>query len=235
MAKRRRRPKHFRRGHKAGKLVGKSPEQISRSIARKQAKKVIRQANTRMRKIGKTTLANKHNPAIKKYLEQGKRGKVFSLKGASNKWQENRVVAEARKFMKSETSTKKGAKKVLGQTVKNILGGGGKMTEADVNKYNDFKVLIENPDLGESLVDNYYGVYYKVKDLLSGEHTYVSSNDIMSAITEKVENKDIITDIQDESTISENPDGSSTVQFATYLDLMDSAELAQSVVDDLLG
>lgn len=235
MTKRKRRPKSFKRGYNAGKLVGKSPEQIARSIARKQAKKLFRQANTRMRKIGKSTLANKHNPAIKQYLKQGKRGQVFGFGGASNKWQENRAVAEASKFMKSETSTKKGAKKVLGQTVKNILGGGGKMTEADVKKYNDFKVLIENPDLGESLVENYYDVYYKVKDLISGEHTYVSSDDIMSAITEKIESKEIIKDMQDESSITENPDGSATVQFATYLDLMDSAELAQSVVDDLLG
>ena len=57
----------------------------------------------------------------------------------------------------------------------------------------------------------------------------------MSAITQKVEDKSIIKDMQDESEISENPDGSATVQFKTYLDLMDSAELAQSVVDDLLG
>lgn len=230
------RKRNFKRGYRTVKrFTKKTPEQVLRNIARKQAKDLFRQANNRMRKIGRSTLANKHNPAINQYIKQGRKGNVFGFGGASNKWQENRAVAEASKFMKSQTSTKKGSKHVLSQTVKNILGGGSKMSEADVKKYNDFKVLIENPELGESLVQSYYDVYYKVKDLINGEHTYVSSDDIMSAITQKVEDKSIIKDMQDESEISENPDGSATVQFKTYLDLMDSAELAQSVVDDLLG
>lgn len=230
------RKRNFKRGYRTAKrFTKKTPEQVARDIARKEAKNLFRQANNRMRKIGRSTLANKHNPAINQYIKQGRKGNVFGFNGASNKFQENRAVAEASKFMRSQTSTKKGSKHVLGQTVKNILGGGSKMSEADVKKYNDFKVLIENPDLGESLVQSYYDVYYKVKDLINGEHTYVSSDDIMSAITQKVEDKSIIKDMQDESEISENPDGSATVQFKTYLDLMDSAELAQSVVDDLLG
>ena len=139
----------------------------ARTIERKKAKKAMKQANTRMRKIGNSKFGTNHNPAIDAYRRAGKPKQFFKFEKGMNKFQQNRVAKEATKFLHSKTSTKAGAKKVLRQTVKNILGGGSHMSENDIQKYNDFNVLIENPELGESLIAQYFNVYYKVKDLLS--------------------------------------------------------------------
>lgn len=206
-----------------------------KTIARKQAKKAMRLANTRMRKIGKSRFGTDHNPAIRAYRQAGKPKQFFKFEKGMNKFQRNRVSKEAFKFLQSKTSTKGGAKKVLRQTVKNVLGGGSKMTEADVQKYNDFNVLIENPELGTSLVTSYYDVFYKVKDLLKGSHVYVPSDDIMNAITSEVEDKtSIVKNVSDKTTTSTDEDGNSSLLFQSYVELMDSAELAQKVVDDLI-
>ena len=152
-----------------------------------------------------------------------------------NKFQRNRVTKEAQKFLKSRTSTKKGSRKVLRQTVKNILGGGSHMTESDIQKYNDFNVLITDPNLGASLVASYFDVFYKVKDLLSSSHIYAPSDDIMKAITTEVEEKkSIIKNVTDEKRIYQKSENVTTLEFTEYLDLMDSAELAKQVVDDLM-
>ena len=207
----------------------------ARTIERKKAKKAMKQANTRMRKIGNSKFGTNHNPAIDAYRRAGKPKQFFKFEKGMNKFQQNRVAKEATKFLHSKTSTKAGAKKVLRQTVKNILGGGSHMSESDIQKYNDFNVLIENPELGESLIAQYFNVYYKVKDLLSSSHVYVPSDDIMNAITTEVEEKkSIIKNITDDTKISQKSDGASVLQFNVYLDLMDSAELAQKVVDDLI-
>lgn len=207
----------------------------ARTIERKKAKKAMKQANTRMRKIGNSKFGTNHNPAIHAYRQAGKPKQFFKFEKGMNKFQQNRVAKEATKFLHSKTSTKAGAKKVLRQTVKNILGGGSHMSESDIQKYNNFNVLIENPELGESLITQYFNVYYKVKDLLSGSRVYVPSSDIMNAITTEVEEqKSIIKNITDDTKISQKSDGASVLQFNEYLDLMDSAELAQKVVDDLI-
>ena len=208
----------------------------ARTIERKKAKKAMKQANTRMRKIGNSKFGTNHNPAIDAYRRAGKPKQFFKFEKGMNKFQQNRVAKEATKFLHSKTSTKAGAKKVLRQTVKNILGGGSHMSESDIQKYNDFNVLIENPELGESLIAQYFNVYYKVKDLLSGSHVYAPSSDIMNAITTEVEEKkSIIKNITDDTKISQESDGASVLQFNEYLDLMDSAELAQKVVEDLMS
>ena len=208
-----------------------SPE----TIARKQAKKALHLANTRMRHIGKSRFGTNHNPAIKAYRQAGGPKKFFKFEKGMNKFQRNRVTKEATKFLHSKTSTKGGAKKVLRQTVRNILGGGSKMTEADVQKYNDFNVIIENRELGESLVTSYFDVFYDVKDLLAGSHVYVPSDDIMNAITTEVEDKEsIIKNVSDKTTFHTDEEGNSAELFESYVELMDSAELAQKVVDDLI-
>ena len=207
----------------------------ARTIERKKAKKAIRKANTRLRKIGNSKFGTNHNPAIDAYRRAGKPKEFFKFEKGMNKFQQNRVAKEATKFLHSKTSTKSGAKKVLRQTVKNILGGGSHMSENDIQKYNDFNVLITNPILGESLVTSYFDVYYKVKDLLAGSHVYVPSNDIMSAITTEVEEKkSIIKNVTDEKKIYQKSENVTSLQFTEYLDLMDSAELAQQVVEDLM-
>lgn len=207
----------------------------SRTIARKQDKKAMRMANTRMRKIGKSRFGTNHNPAIRAYRQAGMPKKFFKFEKGMNKFQQRRVANEAKKFLHEQTSTKRGSKKVLRQTVKNILGGGSHMTEADVQKYNDFNVLIETPELGENLVQSYFNVFYKVKDLLSNSHVYVPSDDIMKAITTEVEDKQsIIKDEHSDVNVHSDKNGTTTVQFQSYLSLMDSAELAQTVVDDLI-
>ena len=207
----------------------------ARTIERKQAKKAMKQANTRLRKIGNSKFGTNHNPAINAYRQAGKPKQFFKFDKGMNKFQQNRVVKEATKFLHSKTSTKAGAKKVLRQTVRNILGGGSHMSESDIQKYNDFNVLIENPELGESLVTSYFDVFYKVKDLLSSSHVYVPSDDIMNAITTEVEEKkSIIKNITDEKKIYQKSENVTSLQLTEYLDLMDSAELAQQVVEDLM-
>ena len=207
----------------------------ARTIERKKAKKAMRKANTRLRKIGNSKFGTNHNPAINAYRQAGKPKQFFKFDKGMNKFQQNRVVKEATKFLHSKTSTKAGAKKVLRQTVRNILGGGSHMSESDIQKYNDFNVLIENPELGESLVTSYFDVFYKVKDLLSSSHVYVPSDDIMNAITTEVEEKkSIIKNITDEKKIYQKSENVTSLQLTEYLDLMDSAELAQQVVEDLM-
>lgn len=206
------------------------------TIARKKAKKDMREANKLLRKIGNSIYGTNHNPAINAYRQAGKPKDFFKFEKGMNKFQRNRVANEARKFLHSRTSTKGGSKKVLKQTVKNILGGGSHMSESDIQKYNDFDVILTRPDLGASLVESYFNVYYKVKDLLSGSHVYAPSSDIMNAITTEVEEKkSIIKNITDDTKIIQKSEGVSVLQFNEYLDLMDSAELAQKVVEDLMS
>ena len=207
----------------------------ARTIERKKAKKAMKQANTRMRKIGNSKFGTNHNPAIDAYRRAGKPKDFFKFTKGMNKFQRNRVTKEAQKFLKSRTSTKKGSRKVLRQTVKNILGGGSHMSESDIQKYNDFNVLITDPNLGESLIASYFDVFYKVKDLLSSSHVYAPSDDIMKAITTEVEEKkSIIKNVTDEKRIYQKSENVTTLEFTEYLDLMDSAELAKQVVDDLM-
>lgn len=206
----------------------------ARTIERKKAKKAMRQANTRMRKIGNSKFGTDHNPAINAYRRAGKPKQFFKFEKGMNKFQRNRVTKEAQKFLKSRTSTERGSRKVLRQTVRNILGGGSHMSESDIQKYNDFNVLITNPFYGESLIKSYFDVFYKVKDLLSSSHVYAPSNDIMKAITTEIEDKQsIIKNVKDESKTYQGSENTTVVQFTEYLDLMNSAELAQKVVEDL--
>ena len=205
------------------------------TIERKKAKIAMRKANTRLRKIDDSIYSTDNNPGIYAYRQAGKPKDFFKFTKGMNKFQRNRVTKEAQKFLKSRTSTKKGSRKVLKQTVKNILGGGSHMSESDIQKYNDFDVIITQPDLGASLVESYFDVYYKVKDLLSSSHVYAPSNDIMKAITTEVEEKkSIIKNTTDDIKITQNSEGMSILQFNEYLDLMDSAELAKQVVEDLM-
>lgn len=205
------------------------------TIERKKAKKAMRKANTRLRKIDDSIYSTDNNPGIFAYRQAGKPKDFFKFEKGMNKFQRNRVTKEAQKFLKSRTSTKKGSRKVLRQTVKNILGGGSHMSESDVQKYNDFNVLITDPNLGESLVASYFDVFYKVKDLLSSSHMYTPSDDIMKAITTEVEEKKtIIKNVTDEKRIYQKSENVTALQFTEYLDLMDSAELAKQVVDDLM-
>ena len=205
------------------------------TIERKKAKKAMRKANTRLRKIDDSIYSTDKNPGIFAYRQAGKPKDFFKFTKGMNKFQRNRVTKEAQKFLKSRTSTKKGSRKVLRQTVKNILGGGSHMSESDIQKYNDFNVLITDPNLGESLVASYFDVYYKVKDLLSSSHVYAPSDDIMKAITTEVEEKkSIIKNVTDEKRIYQESENVTALQFTEYLDLMDSAELAKQVVDDLI-
>lgn len=205
------------------------------TIERKKAKKAMRKANTRLRKIDDSIYSTDNNPGIFAYRQAGKPKNFFKFEKGMNKFQRNRVTKEAQKFLKSKTSTKKGSRKVLRQTVKNILGGGSHMSESDIQKYNDFNVLITDPNLGESLVASYFDVFYKVKDLLSSSHVYAPSDDIMKAITTEVEEKkSIIKNVIDEKKIYQKSENVTALQFTEYLDLMDSAELAKQVVDDLM-
>lgn len=205
------------------------------TIERKKAKKAMRKANTRLRKIDDSIYSTDNNPGIFAYRQAGKPKDFFKFTKGMNKFQRNRVTKEAQKFLKSRTSTKKGSRKVLRQTVRNVLGGGPHMTESDIQKYNDFDVLITDPNLGESLVASYFDVFYKVKDLLASSHVYTPSDDIMKAITTEVEEKkSIIKNVTDEKRIYQKSENVTALQFTEYLDLMDSAELAKQVVDDLM-
>lgn len=205
------------------------------TIERKKAKKAMKKANTRLRKIDNSIYSTDNNPGIYAYRQAGKPKDFFKFTKGMNKFQRNRVTKEAQKFLKSRTSTKKGSRKVLRQTVKNILGGGSHMSASDIQKYNDFNVLITNPSFGESLVKSYFDVYYKTKDLLASSHVYAPSDDIMKAITTEVEEKkSIIKNVTDKSRVYQESENTTVVEFTEYLDLMDSAELAKKVVEDLM-
>ena len=195
-----------------------------KTIARKQAKAQIRKANTQLRRLKKDKIG-KYSPAI---IHKTNKGNPFKLSKGASMNEIRRVSAEAQQFTKSETSTPKGAKRVLNQTLRNIIVGHGGASEEEVKKYNFPELIYNDSERGIHFVKTYFDVYYKAKEYMNTSHIYVSSNDLLEAIHAQLDdsfNVDVET--------SEDSDGSATVE--AYLDVLTNDEFIQGVQDRLKG
>ena len=194
----------------------------AKTIARKQAKAQLRKANTQLRRLKKDKIG-KYSPAI---IHKTNKGKPFKLSKGASMNEIRRVSAEAQQFTKAETSTPKGAKRVLNQTLRNIIVGHGGVSEEEVKKYNFPELIYNDSELGVHYVKTYFDVYYKAKEYMKTNHIYVSSNDLLEAIHAQLDDA-LSIDIED----SEDSDGSATV--TAYLDVLTNDEFIQGVEDRL--
>ena len=194
----------------------------AKTIARKQAKAQLRKANTQLRRLKKDKIG-KYSPAI---VHKTNKGNPFKLSKGASMNEIRRVSAEAQQFTKAETSTPKGAKKVLNQTLRNIIAGHGGVSEEEVKKYNFPELIYKDSELGVNYVKTYFDVYYKAKEYMKTNHIYVSSNDLLEAIHAQL---DDALSIGIET--SEESDGSATV--TAYLDVLTNDEFIQGVEDRL--
>ena len=196
----------------------------AKTIARKQAKAQIRKANTQLRKLKKDKIG-KYSPAI---THKTNKGNPFKLSKGASMNEIRRVSAEAQQFTKATTSTPKGAKKVLNQTLRNIIAGHGGVSEEEVKKYNFPKLIYDDSERGVHFVKTYFDVYYKAKDYMTTSHIYVSSDDLLEAIHAQLDDA-LSIDVE----TSEDSDGSATV--TAYLDVLTNDEFIQGVEDRLKG
>lgn len=202
----------------------------ARSKMMKTYKKQVRRANTKIRKLNKGAYGGKINPAINHYTENGSFPKAKGM----NINQLRRFSSKARSFNRAETSTPKGAKRVLHQTIRNIFGGHGQTTEQEVQSMNNIEVFLDDPDKGSRLIKKYFDVFYKVKDKLASMHvSNVSSDEIMDAIKEVTSSSELIKNTRDEISTRDISNVVTEIKIKIYFDLLDSAELIDKVIDEL--
>src|SRR5699024_11765688 len=79
-------------------------------------------------------------------------------------------------------------KKVLNQTLRNIIAGHSGVSEEEVKKYNFPKLIYDDSERGVHFVKTYFDVYYKAKEYMNTSHIYVSSNDLLVAINSQLDN-----------------------------------------------
>ena len=194
----------------------------AKTIARKQAKAQIRKANTQLRKLKKDRIG-KYSPAI---VHKTNQGKPFKLSKGASLNEIRRVSAEAQQFSKSKSATPRGAKKVLNQTLRNIIAGHGGVSEEEVKKYNFPQLIFDDSERGVHFVKTYFDVYYRAKEYMNTSHIYVSSNDLLEAIHAQLDDS---FDIDVET--AQGEDGSATV--TAYLDVLTNDEFIQGVEDRL--
>lgn len=194
---------------------------------RKQVKKQQRLANTRARKLSKSVYRHGNHSLERDYPKGG-----FNLKGVKTVNGLRHQQAKTQKFLRAKTSTVGGSKKVIKQTIANIMSGHGGASLQEITQYNNFTVNITSDELGVNLIKNYFDVYYKVKDLMDSARlgSAFSSNDIMQSITSAIEDNTIIKDVDVKGSVNVED---ATLTFNTYLSLMNSAELARAVLDKL--
>ena len=196
---------------------------------RKQVKAQQRQANTRARKLSKSVYG-KGNYALKKNYTAG----GFNLKGVNTVNGLRHQKAKVNKFLNSRTSTVGGAKHVIRNTMKNILNGGREFTQDQLTQV---QAVIVDEGMGAQVVQNYFDVYYKVKDLMGVQHlsSAFSSTDIMRQIQEEIDSGDIIKDSTMTNDLETQPNGDTRVYTRTFVNLMDSSELALATLKGLKG
>lgn len=193
-------------------------------------KKQARLASAKIRKLNKGAYGGKINPAIQHYTENGS----FPKAGGMSINQLRRYTSKAVHFNQAETSTTKGAKRVMHQTIRNIFGGHGQTTEEEVQTMNNIEIFYDDPEKGSTLIKKYFDVFYKVKDKLSSMHiSNVSSDEIMDAIKEVTSTDELIKHTSHEISTHNIGEDSAEVQYSIYIDLLDSAELIDKVIDDL--
>lgn len=202
----------------------------SRVKMMKTYKNQVRRANTKIRKLNKSTYGGDTNPAINHYTENGRFPKAKGM----NINQLRRFTSKAKSFNRAETSTPKGAKRVLHQTIRNIFGGHGQTTEQEVQAMNNIEIYYNDPEKGALLIKKYFDVFYKVKDKLASMHiSNVSSDEIMDAIKEVTSTDELIKHTRNEISTHDISEDTTEIQVKIYFDLLDSAELIDKVIDDL--
>lgn len=202
----------------------------ARTKMMKTYKNQVRRANTKIRKLNKSVYGGKTNPAINHYTENGSFPKARGM----NINQLRRFSSKARSFNRAETSTPKGAKRVLHQTIRNIFGGHGQTTEQEVQSMNNIEVFLDDPDKGSRLIKKYFDVFYKVKDKLASMHiSNVSSDEIMDAIKEVTSSSELIKNTRDEISTRDISNVVTEIKIKIYFDLLDSAELIDKIIDQL--
>ena len=200
----------------------------ARTKMMKTYKNQVRRANTKIRKLNKSVYGGKTNPAINHYTENGS----FSKAEGMNINQLRRFISKAKSFNRAETSTPKGAKRVLHQTIRNIFGGHGQTTEQEVQSMNNIEVFLDDPDKGSRLIKKYFDVFYKVKDKLASMHiSNVSSDEIMDAIKEVTSSSELIKNTRDEISTRDISNVVTEIKIKIYFDLLDSAELIDKIID----
>lgn len=193
-------------------------------------KKQVRRANTKIRKLNKGIYGGTINPAINQYTENGSFPKARGM----NINQLRRFTSKAKSFNRAETSTTKGARRVMHQTIRNIFGGHGQTTEQEVQSMNNIEIFYDDPEKGSTLIKKYFDVFYKVKDKLASMHiSNVSSDEIMNAIKEVTSTDELIKHTSHEISTRNLGDESAEVRYSIYVDLLDSAELIDKIIDDL--
>lgn len=193
-------------------------------------KKQVRRANAKIRKLNKGIYGGNINPAINQYTENGSFPKAKGM----NINQLRRFTSKAKSFNHAETSTTKGAKRVMHQAIRNIFGGHGKTTEQEVQSMNNIEIYLDDPEKGSRLIEKYFDVYYKVKDKLASKHiSNVSSDEIMDAIKEVTSTDELIKHTSHEISSHDIGEDTTEVQVKIYFDLLDSAELIDKIIDDL--
>lgn len=202
----------------------------ARSKMLKTYKKQVRRANTKIRKLNKGIYGGSINPAINQYTENGSFPKARGM----NINQLRRFTSKAKSFNRAETSTTKGAKRVMHQTIRNIFGGHGQTTEEEVQSMNNIEIYLNDPEKGSRLIQRYFDVFYKVKDKLASMHiSNVSSDEIMNAIKEVTSTDELIKHTSHEIYSRDISEDTTEVQVKIYIDLLDSAELIDKIIDDL--
>lgn len=202
----------------------------ARTKMRKIYKKQVRRANTKIRKLNKSSYGGDINPAINQYTENGSFPKAKGM----NINQLRRFTSKAKSFNRAETSTPKGAKRVLHQTIRNIFGGHGQTTEQEVQSMNNIEIYLDDPEKGSRLIQKYFDVFYKVKDKLASMHiSNVSSDEIMNAIKEVTSTSELIKNTRHEISTRDISEDTTEIQVKIYFDLLDSAELIDKVIDEL--
>ena len=201
-----------------------------RSKQMKIYKKQVRRANTKIRKLNKSVYGGKNNPAINHYTENGSFPKARGM----NINQLRRFTSKAKSFNRAETSTTKGARRVMHQTIRNIFGGHGQTTEQEIQAMNNIEIYLNDPEKGSLLIQRYFDVFYKVKDKLSSMHiSNVSSDEIMNAIKEVTSTDELIKHTSHEISSRDISEDTTEIQVKIYIDLLDSAELIDKIIDDL--
>ena len=193
-------------------------------------KKQVRRANTKIRKLNKGIYGGSINPAINQYTENGSFPKARGM----NINQLRRFTSKAKSFNHAETSTTKGARRVMHQTIRNIFGGHGQTTEQEVQAMNNIEIYLNDPEKGSRLIQKYFDVFYKVKDKLASMHiSNVPSDEIMNAIKEVITSSELIKHTRHEISTRDISEDTTEIKETIYIELLDSAQLIDEIIDDL--
>lgn len=204
----------------------------NRTKLMKAYKKQRKTANLKLNKLNKSKY-HYGNPAMKHILGSTHTRSLPKASGMNTNTL-RRYMSKATKFNQSSTSTPRGAKKVLKQTFANIFKGQGGATEQDVQMYNNFNVLIQNLNTGVDFIQNYFDIFYKIKDqLTSMKIANIPSDEILDAIKQEVYSSSVIKSTSEELHERDLSNGDAEEIMDTYADVMSSSDFINDVVANL--